>query len=116
MINIKMDTTEVKNQENLSEEPSVETTSPVMKSSSKRILFLGIIIGVLVCFAAFSGAYFFLKAGKKEVEVPLEKLPTPTAMSQVTPVSTLVWLDKPQEISSIMVFKEKTDLPDEVDY
>jgi len=115
-MNIKMDTTEVKNQENLSEKPSVETTPSVMKSSSKRILFLGIIIGVLVCSAAFSGAYFFLKAGKKEVEVPPEKLPTPTAMFQVTSVSTLVWLDKPQEISSIMVFKKKTDLPQEATY
>lgn len=118
-----MDLTEVKNEKNLPEEQPVAVAAPLVKPSSKRLLFLGILIGVIVCLLAVGvGAYFFLNLGKKKIETPPEGLPTPTTISQVTPlsqitpVSTLIWLDKPHEISSVLVFKKKADLPVNLDY
>lgn len=112
-----MDSIEVKNEENLPEKQPIAVTASLIRPSSKRLLFLGIIIGVIVCFIAVGvSAYFFLKSGKKKIETTSRVLPTPTMISQVTSVSTLIWLDKPQEISSVLVFKKKTNLPVDVNY
>lgn len=104
-----MNTDEIISERSLLEEkPDVVATSSV--KSSKKQLFLGVAIGALACAVIITvGVYLFLKLEKKPVKTDQQQIQT--VASQVTPVSTLIWLEKPQEISPIPVFKKKADLP-----
>jgi len=107
-----MNTDEIISERSLLEEKTDVVATSSVKSSKKQ-LFLGVAIGAFACAVVIPvGVYLFLKLEKKSVKIDQQQQ-IQTVASQVTPVSTLIWLEKPQEISPIPVFKKKADLPEE---
>lgn len=84
------------------------------KASSQKMLFLGILIGVLFCLLLALAFYFYINSKSNiasESLILAKKEPTPTEQT-VSPAPTLLWLEKQTEISLIPVFKQKKDLSD----
>jgi hypothetical protein len=80
------------------------------------MLLIGIIIGFLFCLVASAGAYFYINSKPVKNEGLLKQMPTPEVTLTPTSVSAIVWLDKPQEISSIKIFKKRSELSENYSY
>lgn len=100
--------TEIVNQE-------LEVPQAVVKPRSQKTLILGIIIGFLVCFAGSVAAYYYVsnlnqKQAIRPAATEITVTASPVTDAPVSPTSGIKWLDEPQEIFGIKVFKTGSDL------